>query len=81
MGIFVLTSVTTLFKYHEECGTFVSCTVTDGKIWIHHYKPECKCQEYGVGTPDVITLKEVQIPTNIGKSSTHNVLGFASNNP
>jgi hypothetical protein len=32
-------------------------------------------------TPDVTSLKEVQIPTNTGKSSTHNVLEFASNNP
>jgi hypothetical protein len=59
----------------------VSCTVNDDKIWIHHYKPECKCQEYGMETPDVTSLKEVQIPTNIEKSSVHNVLEFASNNP
>lgn len=68
-------------KYHEECGTFVSCTVTNDKTLIHHYKPECKCQEYGMKTPDVTSLKEVQIPTNIGKSFVNNVLEFASNNP
>jgi hypothetical protein len=32
-------------------------------------------------TPDVTSLKEVQIPTNTEKSSVHNVLQFASNNP
>jgi hypothetical protein len=38
------------------------------EMWLHHYAPESKCQEYGMGTSKITSQEEVKNPTISGKS-------------
>jgi hypothetical protein len=45
-------------------------------MYIQHYEPESRCQEYGMETPDVLCEKEVQILANNEDCYARTVLGF-----